>query len=305
MTLQQLRYVVAIDRSRSFARAAAELEVTQPTLSALLLKLEEELGVRIFERSNRNVRPTAIGERIVAQAEKILGDVGRLAETVVEQRQGLGAEVSIGIGPTIAPYLVPWFIKKFTAFHPDVRLTVNEMRADGVIDSLKRDKIDIGIAIAGSKSADVDEIPFYDEPFYVYLSDGCLLRQPVFNPADLDHENMWIMKESQCMRESAFSFCKARSAGRRIYEAGSIETLIRIVDVNGGFTIIPEMHLPMLTDRQRDMVRPIDGRYVSGRRVSIYLRKDFVRRRMLKAVVDTFLSIIPRKMISPALESRL
>ena len=301
MTLQLLRYIVAIDRSRSFAGAAAELGVTQPTLSALLVKLEGELGVRIFERSNRSVRPTAIGERILAQAEKILGDVDRITETVVEQRQGLGGAVSIGIGPTIAPYLVPWFIRKFTASYPAVRLIVNEMRGDGIIDSLRRDKIDIGIAISGSASPDVDEIPFYDEAFYVYMSDDCLLNQSVFNPADLDHENMWIMKESQCMRESAFSFCKARSIGRHIYEAGSIETLIRIVDINGGFTIIPEMHLPMLTEEQRKNVRPIDGRYVSGRRVSIYIRKDFVRHKMLKAVVDTFLGIIPRKMISPAL----
>ncbi len=227
MTLQQLRYIVAIDRSRSFAGAAAELGVTQPTLSALLVKLEGELGVRIFERSNRSVRPTAIGERILAQAEKILGDVDRITETVVEQRQGLGGAVSIGIGPTIAPYLVPWFIRKFTASYPAVRLIVNEMRGDGLIDSLRRDKIDIGIAISGSASPDVDEIPFYDEAFYVYMSDDCLLNQSVFNPADLDHENMWIMKESQCMRESAFSFCKARSIGRHIYEAGRRPVCVR------------------------------------------------------------------------------
>lgn len=305
MTLQQLRYIVAIDRFRSFAKAAAELEVTQPTLSALLVKLEEELGVRIFERSNKNVSPTAIGARILSQAENILSDVDRITETVVEQRDGLNGAVSIGIGPTIAPYLVPWFIKRFTASYPDVKLTVNEMRGDSIIDALKNDRIDIGIAISGSRSPDVDAIPFYDEAFYVYMSKDCLMKIPVFNPADLVNEKMWIMKESQCMRESAFSFCKTRSIGRHIYEAGSIETLIRIVDINGGFTIIPEMHLPMLTEDRRNNVRPIDGKYVSGRSVSIYLRKDFVRRKMLRAVIDTFLKIIPQKMINRELSYRL
>ena len=109
------------------------------------------------------------------------------------------------------------------------------------------------------------------------------------------------MKESQCMRESAFSFCKTRSIGQHIYEAGSIETLIRIVDINGGFTIIPEMHLPFLTDSQRENVRPIEGRYVSRRCVSIYIRKDFIRHRMLKSMVETMLSIIPPKMIDNGL----
>ena len=301
MTLQQLRYIIAIDRYRNFAKAAAELDVTQPTLSSLLQKLEDELGVRLFERSNKNVQPTAIGETVIRQAEKILGQTELISETIAELKGEVAGPLSIGIGPSIAPYLIPWFIKKYTDSYPDVKMTVNEMRGDIVIDSLRLGKIDIGIAISGHGTTDVQEIPFYCEPFFVYVAKDCLLRMPKFNPANLLHEKMWIMKESQCMRDSAFSFCKKRSIGRHIYEAGSIETLIRIVDINGGFTIIPEMHLPFLTDSQRENVRPIDGEYVSRRCVSIYIRKDFIRHRMLKSMVETMLSIIPRKMIAPGL----
>lgn len=305
MTLQQLRYIVAIDRCRSFAKAAAELDVTQPTLSALLVKLEDELGVRLFERTNRSVRPTSVGEEIVRQAEAVLRQAERIAETVAEQKGEVGGSLSIGVGPSIAPYLTPWFIRKYTDRYPDVKLTVNEMKGDTLVESVRFGKIDIGIATSGYSAQEVDEIPFYSEPFHVYMSRDCSLGLTVFNPADLEHEKMWIMKESQCMRESAFSFCKSRSIGRHIYEAGSIETLIRIVDINGGFTIIPEMHLPFLTEEQRANVRPIEGDYVSKRSVSIYILKDFIRRGMLRSVVGTLLSIIPGNMVSVGLPESL
>lgn len=305
MTLQQLRYIVAIDRYRSFARAAAELDVTQPTLSALLVKLEEELGVRLFERNNKSVRPTAIGETVVRRAEAVLNSVAGIEETVAEQKGAVCGALSIGVGPTIAPYLMPRFIKKYTDDYPDVKLTVKEMNGREIAESLRLGKIDVGIAVSGLSAAEIEEIPLYSEPFHVYISKDCLLKLPVFNPADLVHEKMWIMKESQCMRESAFSFCKSRSIGRHIYEAGSIETLIRIVDINGGFTIIPEMHLPFLTPEQRENVRPIEGDFVSRRSVSIYIRKDFIRRRILQSVVQTLLTFIPRKMIYPSLHERV
>lgn len=305
MTLQQLRYIVAIDRYRNFAKAASELNVTQPTLSALLVKLEDELGVRLFERSNKSVRPTAIGETVIRQAGAVLSSAGRIEETVAEQRGEVCGSLSVGVGPTIAPYLMPWFIKKYTGSYPAVKLTVNEMKGDAIVEFLRLGKIDLGIAVSGLSAAEIEDIPFYSEPFHVYMAKDCLLKIPVFNPADLVHEKMWIMKESQCMRESAFSFCKSRSIGRHIYEAGSIETLIRIVDINGGFTIIPEMHLPFLTPEQRENVRPIEGDFVSKRSVSIYIRNDFIRRRILESVVQTLLSFIPRKMIAPSLIERI
>ena len=175
------------------------------------------------------------------------------------------------------------------------------MKGDAIIEALRLGNIDIGIAMSGHAVTGVKEIPLYTESFFVYMAKDCLMKQPAFNPADLVHEKMWIMKESQCMRESAFSFCKARSIGRHIYEAGSIETLIRIVDINGGFTIIPEMHLPFLSESQRANVRPIEGRFVSKRSISIYLRTDFIRLNMLKSVIHALQSVIPKKMISSEL----
>lgn len=124
---------------------------------------------------------------------------------------------------------------------------------------------------------------------------------PEFTPEQLSHESMWVMKEVQCLRESAFSFCKARETGRRVYEAGNIETLVRVVDENGGFTIIPEMHLEMLSEKQRQNVSPLSGDCLSMRRVSIYIRHDYVRERMLNSVVSALIKVIPRRMLDPAI----
>lgn len=297
MTLQQLKYVVAIDRYRSFARAAEHLDITQPTLSALLVKLESELDVRIFERTNKQVTPTAVGEKIIRQAERAVHEAERIAELAAEEKGAVSGTLTLSAGPTIAPYLLPKFIKRYSENYPEVRLTINEMKADAMIGALQLGQIDVGIAVSGNRAAGIVEIPFYTEPFQVYVAESCWRKLPVFSPEQLEHEKMWIMKESQCMRDSAFSFCKARSAGKRIYEAGSIETLIRIVDQNGGFTIIPEMHLPFLTDAQRRNVRPIGGKYLSGRSVSIYIRQDFVRERLLNSVVTTLTGFIPGKMV--------
>ncbi|MBR6196827.1 MAG: LysR family transcriptional regulator [Bacteroidaceae bacterium] len=298
MNLQQLRYIVAINRFRNFARAAESCDISQPTLSAMLVKLEEELDVKIFERSSKSVTPTTAGKKIILQAEKALMETNRINEIVAEDKDRLGGSMVISVGPTIAPYILPKFIKQYREDYPSVNLTIQELKANFMLDALLRGEIDAGIAISDNVRDGILEIPLYTEKFYVYLAESCWRKLPVFKPENLEHENMWIMKEAQCLRDSAFSFCKARSKGHHIYEAGSIETLIRIVDENGGFTIIPEMHLPFLTDKQRENVRKIDGDYLSQRRVSLYIKDDYIRQRMLNTIIDTLKRYMPQGMLN-------
>ena len=298
MNLQQLRYIVAINRFRNFARAAESCDISQPTLSAMLVKLEEELDVKIFERSSKSVTPTTAGKKIILQAEKALMETNRINEIVAEDKGRLGGSMVISVGPTIAAYILPKFIKQYREDYPSVNLTIQELKANFMLDALLRGEIDAGIAISDNVRDGILEIPLYTEKFYVYLAESCWRKLPVFKPENLEHENMWIMKEAQCLRDSAFSFCKARSKGHHIYEAGSIETLIRIVDENGGFTIIPEMHLPFLTDKQRENVRKIDGDYLSQRRVSLYIKDDYIRQRMLNTIIDTLKKYMPQGMLN-------
>ena len=305
MTLQQLKYIIAIDRYRNFAKAAEALGISQPTLSAMLVKLEEELDVRIFERTNKSVIPTTAGQRIIRQAEKASAEVNRISELVAESKGTINGQFNLSVGPTIAPYILPKFIKHYKADYPEVQLFVREMKAEHMFDALIQNEIDAGIAIAGNTRTGVLEIPLYTERFYVYLAKSCWRKLPVFKPENLEHEKMWVMKEAQCLRESAFSFCKERSKGQHTYEAGSIETLIRIVDENGGYTIIPEMHLPFLSPQQRENVRSIEGDYLSQRRISLYIKEDYIRQSMLNTVTDTLKKFLPKEMLQMKHEIRL
>lgn len=304
MTLQQLRYIVSIDRYRNFAKAAEALDITQPTLSSLLQKLEQELDVRIFERTNKRVVPTVIGEKIIRQAVNVIRESDRITELVNEEKCKVSGKLDIAVGPTIAPYILPQFIRIYTGLYPQVELSISEMKYDAMLDSLLQGRSDVGISISGHSREGIMEIPLYMEPFWVYIAESCWRKLPVFRPEHLEHEQMWIMKESQCLRESAFSFCKTRNLGKRIYEAGSIDTLVRIVDENGGFTIIPEMHIPMLSEKQRDNVRRIDGDYLSQRRVSLYLRHDFIREKILNSIIQSLAVFIPGDMLDAGVRNK-
>lgn len=298
MNLQQLRYIIALDRFRNFAKAAEACRVSQPTLSAMLVKLEEELDVRLFERSNKSVVPTTVGAKIVRQAQRALMETERIGEIVAEDKDSIGDSFTLSVGPTIAPYILPKFIRHYREDYPAVDLTIREMKVQSMQDALLDGEVDAAIAISDNARQGLLEVALYTERFFVYLSESCWRKLPVFKPENLEHENMWIMREAQCLRDSAFSFCKARSKGHHIYEAGSIDTLIRIVDENGGFTIIPEMHLPFLSDAQRKNVRQIEDNYHSERRISLYIKDDYVRERMLNTITATLQRFMPQGMLT-------
>ena len=297
MTLQQLKYIIAIDRLRNFAKAAEQCGISQPTLSAMLMKLEEELDVRIFERNNKSVIPTSTGEKIIRQAERTLSEAERISELVSEDKGVISGALTLSVAPTIAPYILPKLIKNYTESFPTIHLSIQEMKTDAMLKELSHGRIDVGIGIAGNAHDGILEIPLYTEKFMVYVAESCWRKIPVFKPENLEHEKMWIMKEAQCMRDSAFSFCKARAKGKRIYETGSIETLIRIVDENGGYTIIPEMQVPFLTEQQRKNVYRIEGDYLSQRRISLYITDDFIRQRMLNTITETLIRFMPKGMM--------
>ena len=298
MNLQQLKYIVAISRFRNFVKAADSCNISQPTLSAMLQKLEDELDVRIFDRTNKQVTPTSVGEKIILQAQKTLIEFEKIAELVAEEKNQIAKSLSLSVGPSIAPYILPEFIKHYRKDYPEVSLSIQEMKSEEMFYLLQNGDIDVGIAVSDQLRKGILEIPLYTERFYVYLSETCWRKLPVFKPENLEHENMWIMKEAQCLRDSAFSFCKVRSKGQHIYEAGSIDTLVRIVDNNGGFTIIPELHLAFLSEAQRKNVRKIEGDYLSQRRISLYIREDCIKERMLNTIVDCMKEFMPSHMIN-------
>lgn len=278
MNLQQLRYIIAVNRFRNFAKAADSCNVSQPTLSAMLQKLEEELDIRIFDRTNRSVTPTTAGEKIIRQAENALMEIERIGEIVSEDKGQIGGGFRLSVGPTIAPYILPKFIRHYREMYPSVELSIQEMKVNFMIEALQRGELDAGMAISGNVCDGVLEIPLYAENFMVYLAESCWRKLPVFKPENLEHENMWIMKDAQCLRDSAFSFCKARSKGTHIYEAGSITTLVHIVDENGGFYHYSG-DAPSVSQRQAAGERAPDRRRLSLAKASVAVCQGGLRKR--------------------------
>lgn len=295
MTLQQLRYVLAVNKYRNFAKAAEACSVTQPTLSAMLMKLEDELGIRIFERTNKSVVPSPTGEKIISIAEKTLANADSILNVISEEEGRVSGELKLSVAPTIAPYILPDFISKYTQQYPHVKLWVKDMKVSSIINALIDGSIDMGIGIAGSIRKGIKEIPLYSESIELYASPK--VRED-------GNEFLWVMKEALSLRENTYNFHNANKK-RHIYEATSVEQLIRLVDQEGGFTMIPHMHLRYLTNEQRKNVVMQKPEEASERKVSLYVRTDTTRKIMLDSIIKVLIQVIPNSMIEPGIHELL
>lgn len=302
MTLQQMEYIVALDKYRHFVLAAEACRVTQPTLSAMIQKLEEELDVKIFNRDRKNITPTRIGEKIIKQAQIALNETQRIKEVVADETDRMNGSLHIGILPTVAPYLVPDFIHHFRKTYPHVSLYIDEKEKKALLQELKYGNLDIVLSTSPEETdSSILEIPVYTEKFVAYLSEICDQSKNCITNGVLPPEQMWVLKEGHCTPHSAMNFCQNKDIGNHIYEAGSIETLIKIVDRNGGYTIIPELHIQSLTEKQKAHILPLQVNPPAQRCVSILIKDDFIRERMVNAVLDTLKSIIPPSMLEKRL----
>ncbi|MDX1639595.1 MAG: LysR substrate-binding domain-containing protein, partial [Balneolaceae bacterium] len=209
MTLTQLSYIVAVDRYRHFATAAEKSYVTQPTLSMQIHKLEEELGVTIFDRSKSPVVPTEIGERIIEQAKELLKQSKHIEDLAMLKDEELRGEFRIGIIPTVAPYLLPLFLKSFTRKYPKVRLIFEEMMTNELLELLEQDQLDVGIIATPTEQSVIHEVDLYYEPFVGYVSGSHPLHErDTLNVDDLDASNLWLLNEGHCFRDQTIKLCK-------------------------------------------------------------------------------------------------
>lgn len=297
MTLQQMEYIVALDKYRHFVLAAEACGVTQPTLSAMIQKLEEELDVKIFSRDRKNITPTSIGEKIIRQAKIALNETQKIKEVVADESSNMNGNLRIGILPTIAPYLVPDFIYYFRKSYPNVNLFIDEKENRSLIQDLRFGNLDIAITTPPEAHANILEIPVYVEKFVAYFSETCSKARQMIVNGNLPPEQMWILKEGHCIPNGGINLCENKDIGNHIYEAGSIDTLIKIVDRNGGYTIIPELHISTLNEKQKENIQTLNVNPPAQRTVSILIKDDFIRERIVNAVLDTIKAIIPSHMI--------
>jgi LysR family transcriptional regulator, hydrogen peroxide-inducible genes activator len=302
MTLQQLEYVLALDKTRHFVRAAEMCGVTQPTLSAMIQKLEDELDCKIFDRSRQPIETTEIGQQIIKHAQVIIYQANQLKESVQSEKDNLSGVLNLAIIPTIAPYLLPQFIAKFKTLYPEITLKVSEMHTSTIIEKLRVAEIDMAILSTPLDDPKILEVPLYYERFVAYISPNePIYERTELSATDMPLDKLWVLEEGHCLRNQVFNFCVEKPVQNSTYEAGSIGTLVRIVDVNGGYTVIPELHVDLLNDDQKKNLREI-VKPEATREISVVIRHDFVREGILNAVAECIKEIIPSHMLDARLK---
>ena len=299
MTFVQLEYIVALDTHRHFVQAAEHCHVTQPTLSMQINKLEKELGIKLFDRSKQPVLPTPAGKEIVDKARKLMADRDLLLQTIEERKGIVNGELRIGIIPTLAPYLLPLFIGSITKKYPLVKITVSELTTQLVVSCLREGRIDVGILVTPLQEAGIaEDVLFYEELVAYVSKNNAVYKKNYVLAKDIDANKLWLLEEGHCFRSQIVNLCELRKKTREgshfEYEAGSIETLRRMVELNDGVTILPELATIDMTARQQQHIRYFKSP-APMREVSLVVHRHFVKKKLIEILKTELLRVIPQK----------
>jgi len=304
MTLSQLYYIVAVDNFRHFGAAAEHSFVAQPTLSMQIQKLEEELGVIIFDRGKQPVVPTEVGEKILKQARTILRESERLQNIVESETGEYTGTLKIGIIPTIAPYLLPMFLKSFTEKYPNLELVIDEITTGDIIKGIRKDLIDVGVLALPLNDQDIAERSLYYEPFVAYVGKKSqLYKKNKVDINDLSTDDLLLLKEGHCLRGHALKLCKSTekewSQGSRkiLFESGTLDTIKRLVEQDFGITLLPYLAVKDLEDKNKiAMVREFNSP-VPRREIGLVFSKVFLKRHLIEALGEEILKVIPKNLL--------
>jgi len=299
MTLVQLEYIIAVDTYKSFVMAAEKCFVTQPTLSMQIQKLEASLGIRIFDRSKQPVLPTELGRAIINQARIVIKESDKIKELITETKDELGGEIKIGVIPTLAPYILPKILGSFMEKYPKIKLQIWESTTKKVVQELKVGLLDCGILSTPLGDDELIEHPLFYENFVAYISkDSSLNNKSLVSAADLLNEKLWLLNEGHCMRNQVLNICMKKRLMHPEetlqYNTGSVETLKRMVDMNSGVTILPELSILEFGESQLERVRYFKSPE-PVREISLVTTKNFLKKRAISLLSKEILSAVPEK----------
>jgi LysR family transcriptional regulator, hydrogen peroxide-inducible genes activator len=298
MTLTQLEYIVALDTYRHFVLASEKCYVTQPTLSMQIQKLEEELGVKIFDRTKQPVIPTEIGTSIIAQARIVLREASMIKQLIAEQKDSMSGEIRVGIIPTLAPYLLPSLFKNISTKFPQINLVIREIITEDVVQELKNNRIDCGIVVTPLNDATIREDVLFYEELFVYVSKNNVLHNKKYVlPTEIDPSKLWLLEEGHCFRSQILNLCELRKHSELHfkYETGNIETLKRMVDKSDGLTILPELAVLEFNSSQMKLVKRLKEPS-PAREVSLVTHRNHLKTKLINTLKEEILKIVPQAM---------
>ncbi|PID68271.1 MAG: DNA-binding transcriptional regulator OxyR [Flavobacteriia bacterium] len=295
MTISQLEYVLAVAKHRNFTEAAKHSFVTQPTLSMQIQKLEEELGVQIFNRKKKPIELTGIGQKIVEQAQLIVNESQRMNDIVDQQKGFVGGEFRLGIIPTIIPTLLPLFLKVFIKKYPKVNLIINELTTEEMVKQLANGTIDVGIAATPLEHEFIKERPLYYEPFVGFVpTNHRLFEKKTLRADDLDIEEILLLEDGHCFKNNIINLCPAKEylkIKNFELESGSINTLIKLTKEGMGMTLLPYLDTLDLSDKDKVLLREFEKPFPS-REVSLIYHQSQLKIQLINALKSTIDSVV-------------
>lgn len=284
MNFQQLEYIVSLARLRNFVAAAAACNVSQPTLSAMVKKLEDELNITIIKRGQQPLEFTSEGEQLLLQAKRILVEQKLMFEISKEISKGLAGEIRLGVIPSLALVVIPGLIQKLEDAEPQLKVTILELPTEKALSSLLNGQIDLALLATESDPRQFESLPLFEEEIVAYVSPGEKLpKRKYIQPEHFASQKHWFLSEEHCFREQAMEICtrKTKRESKVRYEAGSAITLVQLVDCNGGITIIPSSSVPFLSATQRANVREF-APPAPKRLIQLVSLKEYPRKRLVE-----------------------
>ncbi len=295
-----MQYVVAVDTYRHFATAAEKSFVSQPTLSMQLKKMEEELGLVIFDRSRQPVVPTEAGRKVIEQCRLVLQEAERIYRIAQEAKDEISGEFRIGIIPTVAPYLLPLFAGKFKRQFPQIHLIVQEIVTEQIEELLQKDLLDAGVLVTPLHNPNIIEQPVYYEEMMIYLnSEHPLSSKPVIKVNDIATPDIWLLSDGHCFRHQVINLCELEDIESDLpfdFEGGSLGTIMKIIDIEGGFTLIPELAGIEAGSTDKRKIRHFSN-IVPLREVSIVYTRRFAKAKMIDMLAESISKSIPEQML--------
>ena len=293
MTITQLEYTLAVSRFGNFTLAAEKSFVTQPTLSMQVQKLEEELGITIFNRSTKPLQVTEVGEKVLNQARKIIEESTRMNDVISEEKGIIGGTLKVGIIPTVTSTLLPLFLNIFTKKHKNVDLKIEEFNTETLVQKLEDNSIDCAIAATPLSNDKVLERPLYYEPFVAYVpKHHSLSGNKYLELDDLTNGDLLILQDGHCFRNQVLNLCSLEDLNKQ-YElkSGSFETLINLSNNGPWMTIIPYLHSNNLSPKNIENIIPFQDP-APAREISMIYSKSQLKLPVINALMSNISSVI-------------
>lgn len=295
MTITQFQYVLAVAKYRNFTTAAENSFVTQPTLSMQIQKLEEELGVVIFDRSKKPLQITEIGEQIIRQAQIIINESDRMSDIVAQQKGMVAGEFRLGIIPTVSPTLLPMFLANFIHKFPKVCLKIEEQNTESVLEKIENGTYDAAIIATPLNRPNIIEKPLYYEPFVAYVPDNHRLQlNRTICSEDLDVNDILMLEDGHCFKESVLNICNQDIIESKTcfqLKSGSFETLIRLANEGLGMTLIPYLHSLELKEIEKQHIHPFAEPH-PAREISLIYHKNELKLQIINSLYEVISGVI-------------